>query len=143
MRAFPTALTIAKVTAMVRCLCRLHNFCINERLERMATNSQVDSPSEECTEEMAERLASDEMNIVVGEGGMHLDCKGDEYRPTGLLDGGHHFDDVSYWSRAYRKKKNGETLPRELMHETIQLQGLQRPTPKHWVGNTPARSYQT
>ncbi|CAB9524784.1 unknown protein [Seminavis robusta] len=109
LRAFPSSVTIAKVTAVVRCLCRLHNFCVNERLERKAaaTISQVDSPGEELTLDMAERLASDDMNIVVGEGGMLLEGAGEEYRPEPLLHGGEHFDDISYWSRVSRKRKSG------------------------------------
>ncbi|CAB9521960.1 unknown protein [Seminavis robusta] len=143
MRPFPTSVNIAKVTAVVRCLCRLHNFCINERLARQQETpiSQVGSPQEEYMSDMADRLASDEFNIVIGEGGMWQEGAGggEEFRPEGLLHGGEHFDDISYWSR--HSRRNEETLPRERMLDTIQRLGLRRTTPRHWVGKTPARSY--
>ncbi|CAB9518312.1 hypothetical protein SEMRO_922_G220660.1 [Seminavis robusta] len=89
---------------------------------------------------MADRLASDEVNIVIGEGGLWQDNSGgDDVGPEALLHGGEHFDDISYWTR--NNRKNGDTLPREIMLATIQRLGLKRTTPRHWVGKTPARSY--
>jgi DDE superfamily endonuclease len=43
-----TLIPISKITSMVRCLCRLHNFCVDERLERIAAGI-VGSTEEEST----------------------------------------------------------------------------------------------
>jgi hypothetical protein len=44
-----TMLPIAKVTALVRCLCRLHNYCINERLARHGDRNIDDVDDVVCT----------------------------------------------------------------------------------------------
>jgi hypothetical protein len=61
-----TKLPVSKVTAIVRCLCRLHNFCIDERLGREGDSGEVDEP-----------LDSDEANIVLGGGSSLLVAAGD------------------------------------------------------------------
>jgi hypothetical protein len=121
-----TMLPIAKVTALVRCLCRLHNFCIDERLLGNAVAMPlVDKP-----------LDSDLANITLA-GGASILTGTDQFNPDELLHGGEHFDDVSRTVRVSRKK-NSETLPRETMCLLIEEYDLRRPTPKHWIGLTPA-----
>ncbi|CAB9516210.1 hypothetical protein SEMRO_768_G199570.1 [Seminavis robusta] len=124
---------------MVRCLCRLHNFCINERLEREQGGQPTISPVEESSKDVAERLAADDLNIVVEGGGVATGNVGDDYRPEILLHGGEHFDDVSYWTRTSRKS-HGDILPREKMLSIVVENGLKRPTPRGWIGKTPAGS---
>jgi hypothetical protein len=80
-----TKLPVSKVTAIVRCLCRLHNFCIDESFGREGDSGEVDEP-----------LDSDEANIVLGGGSSLLVAAGDStFLPEALLHGGDHFDDVS------------------------------------------------
>jgi hypothetical protein len=60
-----TKLPISKVISIVRCLCRLHNFCIEERLSRMLDQATQESPFEEVDEEVADHLDSDLVNILL------------------------------------------------------------------------------
>jgi hypothetical protein len=122
-----TMLPIAKVTALVRCLCRLHNFCIDERLSLV-----VDS-HDDC---IAEPLDSDLANITLAGGAAILNGS-DLFNPEELLHGGEHFDDVSRTVRVSRKK-NSELLPREIMCLLVEEYDLRRPTPKNWAGRKPA-----
>jgi hypothetical protein len=129
-----TKLPISKVTSMVRCLCRLHNFCIDERLLRESIHYNIDhSPAgEQADEEVADHLDSDHVNIVLGGGASLVE----RFSPEGLLHGGEHFDDVSRTVRVSRKATG--TLPRELMCGIVERLGLRRPTPNTWTGCTPA-----
>jgi hypothetical protein len=97
-----TKLPISKVTSMVRCLCRSHNFCIDERLLREGIHFNVEqSPAgEQADEELADHLDSDHVNIVLGGGASVVE----RFSPEALLhDGGEHFDDVSRTVRVSRK----------------------------------------
>jgi DDE superfamily endonuclease len=125
-------LTVSKVTAMVRCLCRLHNFCIDERLG--AEGIEV----EEQTASIPEHLDSDRTNIALASGGQSLVDGGENgFGAEGLLHGGDHFDDVPRSMRTSRKK-SADVLPREIMCDIIERWDLRRPTPVTWVGTRPA-----
>jgi DDE superfamily endonuclease len=129
-----TKLPIAKVTSMVRALCRLHNFCIDERLLRIEASprSTIMSPAEQVDVEIADHLDSDNINIILG-GGSSLVDGNENFSPEALLHGGEHFDDVSRGVRISRKAV-GESLPREVMCGIVERSGLRRPTPNTWVG---------
>jgi DDE superfamily endonuclease len=129
-----TMLPIAKVTALVRCLCRLHNFCIDERLLQMV--NPIDFPSEEQDAAVAKPLDSDLANITLAGGAAILNGS-DQFDPEELLHGGEHFDDVSRAVRVSRKKTS-ELLPREIMCNLVEEYDLRRPTPKNWMGLQPA-----
>jgi hypothetical protein len=131
-----TKLPISKVTSIVRCLCRLHNFCIDERLGRIEGLSVEHSPIEEIDEEVAVHLDSDHVNIVLG-GGMPLVTADNTFSPEALLHGGEHWDDVSRNVRVSRKSA-GVKLPRERMCDIVERLELRRPTPNTWTGITPA-----
>jgi DDE superfamily endonuclease len=128
-------LPISKVTTMVRCLCRLHNFCIDERLDRDRNKHLMQGlPTEQEDEEVADHLDSDRMYISLGAGSSLVDGGVDD-----LLHGGDHFDDVSRAVRVSRRKsKSEEVLPRETMCATVEKWDLRRPTPIKWQGTRPA-----
>jgi DDE superfamily endonuclease len=132
-----TKLPVSKVTSMVRALCRLHNFCIDERLLRDNPSAAMNSPKEQEDEELATHLDSDNMNIILGGGSLLLGDSDNDFSAEGLLHGGEHFDDVGRSVRVSRKCL-GESLPREIMCEIVQRAGLRRPTPNTWIGTTPA-----
>lgn len=127
-------LTISKVTSMVRCLCRLHNFCIDERLGRDVT---LDSPSEQRDVTIASHLDSDRVNIALAGGSSLVDWGDSGFSPDDLLHGGDHFDDVSRSVRVNRKRTD-EILPREIMCNLIERWDLRRPTPINWIGTRQA-----
>jgi hypothetical protein len=122
-KALPSAIGIKKSCALVLCLCRLHNFCINERLRNKTSGSVILSA-----------LASDAMEILGG-GGIPLETTANnEASPEQLLHGGHHHDDTSKQLRQQFRRALGarEQLPREKMLEIFINKGLQRPTPIRW-----------
>jgi hypothetical protein len=82
-----TKLPISKVTSIVRALCRLHNFCIDERLLRVGQGPIVFmSPAEEADMEVADHLDSDNINIILG-GGSLLVNSDEDFSPEALLHG--------------------------------------------------------
>jgi DDE superfamily endonuclease len=125
-----TMLPISKVTALVRCLCRLHNFCIDERVLHLASEEEDDGDF------VARPLDSDLANITLAGGASILNGT-DQFNPEELLHGGDHFDDVSRTVRVSRKKTDG-LLPREIMCNIIEEFDMRRPTPKNWQGLKPA-----
>jgi hypothetical protein len=134
-----TKLPISKVTSIVRCLCRLHNFCIEERLSRMLDQATQESPFEEINEEVADHLDSDQVNILLS-GGSSL-FTDTTFSPEALLHGGEHWDDVSRNVRVSRRGTGTDKLPREVMCEIVENRGLRRPTPNTWIGTTPASAF--
>jgi hypothetical protein len=130
-----TKLPISKVTSLVRCLCQLHNFCVDERMIRVAV-SALELGQDDEEEDMAAHLDSDHANIVLA-GGFAIDR---DDPPDGLLHFGDHFDDCSRAVRGRASRKSGElvVLPRELMCATVENRGLRRPTPIKWHGTIPA-----
>jgi DDE superfamily endonuclease len=127
-----TMLPISKVTALVRCLCRLHNFCINERLLANLVNAPGTANGDPV---VAQPLDSDLANIALA-GGAYILNGTDQFNPEELLHGGEHFDDVSRSVRVSRKKS--DILPREYMCNLIEEYDMRRPTPKNWQGLKPA-----
>jgi DDE superfamily endonuclease len=128
-----TKLPISKVTSLVRCLCRLHNYCVDERLERM--RSSAPEQHEPDDDDELDHLDSDHANIVLA-GGYAIER---DDPPHDLLHGGDHFDDVSRAVRVNRSRRvSGEVLPRETMCAIVENRGLRRPTPARWVGRVPA-----
>jgi DDE superfamily endonuclease len=120
-RALPSKLGIKKCVALACCLCRLHNFCVNERLKVKRT---VNVP-------MA--LPADDLEII-SHGGISLDSvDGNDQSPEDLLHGGEHQDDVSKaFRKQYIRKKKDEEFPRDKLLEIVDRSGVSRPTPKRW-----------
>jgi hypothetical protein len=115
----PQNYTIAKVTAVVNALAKLHNFCIDQK------------DAEAAPESVDEVLnAQDLSNIMSSEGGMidmtpvnnHLG-KRLFSTPRSLMVSGDHFNDMPDHPRA-----NEDSGPRVVLHDRVVLSGKVRPT---------------
>ena len=136
-RALSAKITMKKVNCLCMALCRLHNFCINARLKPQDLTQTTPTSPSSATENL-DTLAADEAVIAMNSG-ISLDSSG---RPTELLHGGEHFDDVpDHNMRAWRRVMD-VPLPRETMCDQVGRAGLKRPTPKRWKNKTPARKSQ-
>jgi hypothetical protein len=110
-RAMPCGITITKTTALTMCLCKLHNFCIDNK-EPKASNGTFN-----------------DVAFTSAEGGVPLD--GEDLRPSQLMDGGEHFTDVT---RSYYQSRTAIcTLPREKMLQHIIESDKCRPKPVEWL----------
>jgi DDE superfamily endonuclease len=123
-KALPKSMGLRKITALTICLCRLHNFCVDNRSGRGATNQLV-AP-----------LASDAVQIL-GHGGVQMETMAG---PEQLLHGGEHHDDTSRLYRQNYRRMQGESghLPRDKVVLLLETGGFQRPTPKPWKNATGA-----
>ena len=118
-RAMPAAFGIRKTNSMLMCLCRLHNFCINENGRKMT-----------------KPLAADTADIR-SHGGIETVATADNpYSPEALLHGGEHEDDHGREERLQFARRGlgrkGKT-PRDGMLKIVEDGGFKRPTPRHWV----------
>ena len=104
-------MSLKKTTALVMCLCKLHNFCIDVA----DTN-------------IPENCDTDKLEISVNGGILLQDVTGigadenEEVRPVALLDRGHHFDDIS---RYVQRVEINNT--RDYLLQSVIDQELQRP----------------
>jgi hypothetical protein len=125
-KAMPNNISITRTWQLVVCLCRLHNFCINEK-------DSNNTP---------EPLADDVANIAI-DGGLispqfDHQMSADNYdnerdRVTALLDGGHHFDDVHKYTREQQARRydvQEQQLPRTRLLSIIVENDYRRPRPK-------------
>ena len=113
--AIPMNITLAKTTAMIVAMAKLHNFCID----------QGDNASQPT--------AVDTQHIVLN-GAVPLDRsdEADMDLPIDLMYGGHHFDDMAHSVRQQRQREGRAStaeLPREKLHKDIASKGLKRPAP--------------
>ena len=128
-KALSARISLRKVGALVIVLCKLHNFCISERIR---LNGSED-------DDFTEPLAQDGAVIANG-GGIPLEPSArdpdlNQRSPEQLLHGGQHLDDVTEnLRRQLDRAENGneEVLPRDLMHERVAEQGLARPLANRW-----------
>lgn len=108
-----------RITALLLCLCKLHNFCID-----VSGDENTVPP---------ETSAVDELTIV-GDGGFQMaEIIENEYvaRPVEILDGGEHFEDFPKdW---VFRSQNELSQPREFLHSMVHSQGLERPRPRNWI----------
>jgi hypothetical protein len=110
-KPIPMNISVGKTTSLVMCLCKLHNFCINE------------------SESILTPLAVDVMNIAV-EGGIAFPdfdngVDGIGERVEELMDGGEHLEDVLHRDR--RRFDGRNDLPVYKILEVIENKGYRRP----------------
>ena len=128
-------ITLRKTTALVVCLCALHNFCIRERLHR---NESASISDDVCAQDYAYMLARGCVPLVHTR---QVDAEPTNVRvPSQLLDGGEHFDGTTYTMRRHMTRQSNRglegassILPRERMHAIVVEKGLKRPTPIRWL----------
>ena len=134
-RPLSSAMGIRKIVALVICLCRLHNFCINRRIkERNAAAAEE--------EDIAPPTARDAMEIAGG-GGIPLERVEEHNRfheasPEQLLHGGEHHDDTTPEFRRQFERRNVNTrtgtVPRDKLLSAIVNGGFKRKVPESWLG---------
>lgn len=108
----PLNCPIYKVGPLVMCLCRLHNFCINQRVEVSPGSYERDeirvrSRAAMCRQECNEPVC--------------LDSCG---RPRSLLSGGHHWKDVGERAPASEQAR----CPMDYLVDVVREKDLRRPT---------------
>lgn len=119
-RALPSAFGLRKTNSLMMCLCRLHNFCLDE-------NSQ--------SKDIAKPLATDAAEIRSYGGVNTVRTEGNPQSPEAYLHAGAHHRDTSGQARqAFSRRGLGRKgkAPRDIMLKIIEDGGFQRPTPKHW-----------
>ena len=116
-RALPAGFGMRKTNSLLMCLCRLHNFCIDENTG--------------CTKP----LAVDNVAIRSSGGIFTIPTAENPDSPEALLHAGEHNDDTELEDRrAFARRglgRNGKT-PREILLTMVEEGGYKRPTPKHW-----------
>lgn len=127
-------MSLRKITALVMCLCRLHNFLITERIRQQGPSRWQPSKGRlGLGVDIDEPLAADALELATN-GGIPLEARGEESSaPSQLMDGGHHHNDttVTFWRNFSRRGAAGE-FPRERLCQDV-LRGLfQHPTPVQW-----------
>jgi hypothetical protein len=138
-RALPAAMNMNRTLLLTMALCRLHNFCINERLK----HKEGGRLTVRRTLRIAEPLAIDVAEIAT-HGGIPMENRADRdvprfarNLPEQLLHAGHHHDDTERDDRrrleryARRRAQDG-LLPRDILHNMIIAQQLRRPEPNQW-----------
>jgi hypothetical protein len=106
----PVNISIARTTAMVVAMAKLHNFCL-------AANDISE-----------ETLPADALHLDLI-GAIPLNVEEGTTVPASLLGGGAHFDDINRAARRLRAREYTQTLPRERLHGEIVTNGLTRPVP--------------
>jgi hypothetical protein len=139
-KAMPNNISIARTGQLVISLCKLHNFCIDER---QCSNSSTTSSISSRPNCAPEPLADDVANIAL-DGGLifprfdrqqsisETGFDSERDRVDALLDGGHHFDDVHRFTRERLAKQyeGQEDLPRTRLLEIVVQNDYRRPRPK-------------
>jgi len=120
-RAMPAQFGLKRTNALVMSLCRLHNFCINNRVKQPTAS-----------------LAADAAEIEV-HGGVPLVARpGNRHSPEQLIRRDDHFDDASRAFMRQVERQNaralevGEAFPRDTMLASVEQQQLSRPPPDDW-----------
>ncbi len=122
-KPMPLGISLAKTTALVYCLCKLHNFCIDRE----------GAPASDPT-------CQDEAHISML-GGIPLEHSDVGIRPTELIGGGHTSSDDGT-NRDFRRRSQrttmsqmnarAEDLPQKKLLEHVIKEQLTRPVPKAW-----------
>ena len=114
----PLNVHIGRVSALVTCLCRLHNYCIDSGLPALSRTSEEDERSiHRVARQRSAQRGGTRMAAI------NLDRHA---RPDGLLDGGDHFSDCEGRGRGRPAAAEAET-PMDGMLRQVQEQGLVRP----------------
>lgn len=109
-RAIPVNISVVKTTQLVRALCILHNFCIDNK------------------DDTANEVFADDHFTGISSGGFAHSAPNE--RPHQLMDGGEHFDDVPRAERRVHERR-GDELPRERYVAHLEAMGItKRPAPR-------------
>lgn len=106
-KPIPLNVTLEKTTALVHCLCKLHNFCIDENEGPALQNMDQDAAE------------------INRNGGVPLDDA--HGNPSQLLNSGHHFNDVSRNHRRQMVRNQPNELPRDRLFAKVVENDHRRP----------------
>jgi hypothetical protein len=126
-----SAISLNQTLFMVMALCRLHNFCVDERLKEKA-------PSARHSHDLADPIASNKVEIVTNGGIQLWRREGEDHAvPHSLLHGGEHHDDIlpKDLRRVKRQAKQAcrrDGLPRDYVLERVVKKGVHHPEPNQW-----------
>ena len=107
-KPMPQNVSLGKITALTYCLCKLHNFCIDEKEKEHYEQTKIDA-----------FYSSLNGSIDVQE-----DSAGNKI-PTDIIHGGEHSDDF------IRKNIPVSNIPHEMMLKIVQEKDLHRPQCNH------------
>ena len=113
----PLSMSILKVPAIVTCLMRLHNFCIDNGESR-----RTPAPRTRDERHIRRRAASQRTQDNERQSAVTLDSNG---VPTALVGSGHHFEDVS--RRRRPAPSNDGVTPMRKMMQQVANADLRRP----------------
>lgn len=134
-KPLPVNITIQKTCALTTCLCRLHNYCLNEN------ESCITSTKKKTTYTVPEYTAVDQCSLM--ESAITLDSRaGADGLPSQLLAGGHHMNDHKKDERRYEVERHRrkfadrylprdrmlENFPRAILEQIVVDKDLKRPT---------------
>jgi hypothetical protein len=112
--AMPKGLSISRIIALVNCLAKLHNFCIDEVDGSLLQSLNIDN--------------AHMMNNEDGYVPMESSKEHGVSMPRALMNAGHHFQDISRNERRQRERCNPEgTLPRQRLLQQVIDSHLKRP----------------
>lgn len=110
----PLTVPTANIAPLVMCLCRLHNFCIDE------SQSVLDEIDTDNARNIQFNVA---LSRIVDGGSGNVIAFDDEHRPTDLLNHGMHFTDVEH-NHDYQVLRD---CPMDEMLQSVRVQNLRRP----------------
>jgi hypothetical protein len=103
-KPFPNVISMRQIIALTMCLCRLHNFCIDNNNEVIPISKYSDVLAISLDGGIVEPDQESQQN------------KDFDYRPTDLLDGGNHqLDNDRHVVRNIARQYGNQPLPRDLM----------------------------
>ena len=112
-KALPRAIPLRRVTSLVLCTCKLHNYCI--------ANKDGDVP----------QVTADDNLSIMSVGGVALE--GEHGRPSALLDGCDNYgDDMNRHYRRTRQRNDNDNTPQKQLLQSVTDQDLTRPIPIQW-----------
>jgi hypothetical protein len=118
--AMPMGISVKKTIALVNCLAKLYNFCIDE-VDSALEGLNADIGNIENNESgFVPMVVNSEIGAVLGS---------EVVTPDGLVGGGEHFDDIPRASRHERSAASASIrLPRTLLCRHVEEKQMVRPT---------------
>ena len=137
-KALPMHISIDRISALVQCLCILHNYCINEELIKISNNNN----NEQLEVQQVEVPPLDNDNACIILSGWLKESLGHQSTEiericdvldgkyvlvVPLLDAGDHYDDLSrnFWCDHARKHAQLLDLPRTKTIQSLHDQGIE------------------
>ena len=125
--AIPRGISVQKTIALVNCLAKLHNFCIDQTTEEdigIPDVLPIDRPIRITGSTRTNAAIATDRFITLDE---VADADGPV--PTQLLGGGEHFDDLpSPLRRPRNASEHEKTLPRYRLHQIVIDSHMVRPS---------------